>query len=233
MLYIITVSRIRTTMNLEDLLQRAEVWRGGGRSPTSGFASGYPALDSLLNGGWPPGALVEILSAHRGIGELRLLLPVLATLTREKRWLAFVAPPYLPYAPALERAGVRLDRVLQVYPRTHTDTLWVLEQTLRSGSAVLAWPQTADARGLRRLQLAAEAGDSLGFLFRRPEAGRESSPAAVRLRLTPARTATGLSIEVLKRRGGWPTGPIDLEVMHALALSGFSETGTGNLHPRA
>lgn len=220
-------------MNLDDLIQRADLRRGGDAPPPSGLATGYETLDALLNGGWPQGALVEILSAYRGIGELRLLLPALAGLTREKRWLAFVAPPYIPYAPALARAGVRLDRVMQVHPRTGTDTLWALEQTLRSGScgAVLAWPQRADARSLRRLQLAAEAGNSLGVLFRQPSAGRERSPAVVRLRLAPA--ATRLSIDVLKRRSGWPTGPIDLEVRHALALSGFSEAGARDLHPRA
>lgn len=222
-------------MNLDDLIQRADIWRGGEAPPPSGLASGYPALDALLNGGWPAGALVEILSEYRGIGELRLLLPALAGLTQEKRWLVFIAPPYIPYAPALVRAGVQLNHVLQIHPQTRTDALWALEQALRSGScgAVLAWPQRADAASLRRLQLAAETGDCLGFLFRKPSAGRESSPAAVRLRLAPAQTAAGLSIEVLKRRGGWPTGPIDLEVTHALALSGFAAAGAGNLHPRA
>ena len=227
------VQPTRVTMNLDDLIQRADVWRGGDAPPLSGLASGYRALDDLLNGGWPQGALVEILSAYRGIGELRLLLPALAGLTQDKRWLAFVAPPYIPYAPALARAGVRLERVMQVHPRTRTDTLWALEQTLRSGScgAVLAWPQQADARSLRRLQLAAETGNSLGVLFRQPSAARESSPAAVRLQLAPA--ATRLSIDVLKRRSGWPVGPIDLEVTHALALSGFSQAGAGNLYSRA
>ncbi len=211
-------------MNLEDLMQRADLWRGGCAPPPSGLASGYAQLDALLNGGWPQGTLIEIITAHRGIGELRLLLPALASLTEEKRWLAFVAPPYIPYAPALACAGVQLAHVLQIQPRTHTDTLWALEQALRSGScgAVLAWLQQADGKSLRRLQLAAEAGDSLGFLFRSATACRESSPAAVRLRLAPARVDNRVSLEVLKRRGGWPTGPLDLEVNHALALSAFS-----------
>lgn len=212
-------------MNLDDLTQRADIWRGGDAPPPSGLASGYAALDALLNGGWPQGALVEVLSDYRGIGELRLLLPALAALTQEERWLVFIAPPYQPYAPALARAGVQLNRVLQIQPGNRADTFWALEQTLRSGScgAVLAWLPQADARRLRRLQLAAEAGDSLGFLFRKPSVCREGLPAAVRLRLAPA--TGGLSVEVLKRRGGWPTGPIDLEVGHALALSGFSEAG--------
>ncbi len=211
-------------MTLEDLMQRADLWRGGEAPPPSGLACGYPGLDRLLNGGWPQGALVEILTEHRGIGELRLLLPALAGITQSDRWLALVAPPYIPYAPALARAGVRLERVLQIHPGSQKDRLWALEQTLRSGScgAVLAWLQEADAHGLRRLQLAAEAGDSVGFLFRHTRVARQGSPAAVRLRLTPARSGSRLGIEVLKRRGGWPRAPLELEVEHALALSGFS-----------
>ena len=222
-------------MNLDDLMQRADVWRGGRASPLSGLASGYPALDAALNGGWPQGSLIEILIDRAGIGELRLLLPTLARLTHEERWVTFVAPPYIPYAPALKRGGVNLDHVLLVHPRERTDALWAVEQTLRSGTcgAVLAWLNDADSQSLRRLQLAAEAGNSLGILFRRANAAEHSSPAAVRLKLMPAHDAARrLSIEVLKRRGGWPTGPVALEVNHALARSLFPQPATRGLHAR-
>jgi cell division inhibitor SulA len=213
-------------MNLDDLLQRADVWRGGTAPPPSGLASGYPALDALLSGGWPQGALVEILSAQRGIGELRLLLPTLVRVTQGQRWLAFVAPPYLPYAPALARAGVQLAHVLQIHPRSRADALWAVEQTLRSGTCgvVCAWLQQADGKSLRRLQLAAEAGDSLGFLFRDAAAAHAASPAAVRVQLSSAPEGSDhLIVNILKRRGGWPTGPVAVEIGHALALSAFSD----------
>ena len=53
---------------------------------------------------------------------------------------------------------------------------------------------------MRRLQLAAEAGGSLGILYRPAEAVREHSPAALRLRLAPTRA--GLTVEIHKCRGG-------------------------------
>jgi hypothetical protein len=66
------------------------------------------------------------------------------------------------------------------------------------------------------LQLAAEAGATLGFLFqRRPIAG---SPAALRLSVSAA-GPKAVDVDILKRRGGWPTGPVRLEVNHALAMS--------------
>jgi cell division inhibitor SulA/protein ImuA len=222
-------------MSLEDLMQRADVWRGGLVPPPSGLASGYPELDAVLNGGWPQAALTEILIDRAGVGELRLLMPAAARLTQGDRWLAFVAPPYIPYAPALRRAGVNLDHVLLIHPRARTDALWAVEQTLRAGTcgAVFAWLNDADSQSLRRLQLAAEAGRCAGFLFRRASASEHSSPAAVRLKLAPAHDAARrLNVQILKRRGGWPVGPIALEVNHALARFALSRAPARGLHAR-
>ncbi len=205
-------------MSLEDLLQRADLWRGGAAPAVAGLPTGFAALDALLPGaGWPIGALAEILTDRSGIGELQLLVPALVRLTREDRWVAFIAPPYIPYAPALTRAGVNLAHVLVVHPRESRDALWAAEQALRAGTcgAVLAWPAQADMRRLRRLQLAAESGNALGVLFRPGSVAGESSPAALRLRLESA--PRGLAVHILKRRGGWQTGPVILEKEHALA----------------
>ena len=206
-------------MSLEDLLQRADLWRGGSAPPVAGLPTGFAELDAHLpGGGWPIGALTEMLIDRNGIGELQLLMPLLARLTREDRWVAFIAPPYIPYAPALRRAGVNLAHVLVVHPRESNEALWATEQALRAGTcgAVLAWPATADMQRLRRLQLAAETGHALGVLFRPGRVAGESSPAALRLKLDPA--PAGLAVHILKRRGGWPTGPVILEMQHALAM---------------
>lgn len=204
-------------MSLDSLLQRTDVWRGGVAPPPTGLASGFAALDARLSGGWPRGAVSELLFARAGIGEFTLLVPALARLSREGRWLVLVAPPYVPYAPALTRAGVDLARAIVVEPRVPRDALWVAEQTLRAGAcgAVLLWREEVEPRALRRLQLAAETGGGLGVLFRSLRYAGESSPAALRLRLRGiAGRGRRLEVAVLKRRGGWPTGPITVEVDH-------------------
>jgi hypothetical protein len=205
-------------MSLDSLLQRTDVWRGGVAPPQAGLASGYAALDArLAGGGWPRGAVSELLFARAGIGELALVVPALARLSREGRWLVLVAPPYVPYAPALTRAGVDLARAIVVEPRAPRDALWVSEQALRAGAcgAVLLWKDDIEPRALRRLQLAAETGGGLGMLFRSLRRVGENSPAALRLRLKGmAGHERRLEIAVLKRRGGWPTGPIIVEVDH-------------------
>jgi hypothetical protein len=98
---------------------------------------------------------------------------------------------------------VRLERLLVIQAQRAEDILWAAEQSLRCRSfgAVLAWPAlTIRDRDIRRLQLAAEAGGSTGFLYRCVEAARESSPAALRLKLQ--RVESALQIDVVKCRGG-------------------------------
>ncbi len=221
-------------MNLDHLLQRADIWRGGQLTAAAGVvASGYSELDALLpGGGWPQGALTEILMPRQGIGALRLLMPALARLSHEDRWICWVAPPHIPYAPALVNAGVDLSRVLLVHPRARQDGLWAVEQSLRSGrcGAVLAWPTLDDGAVMRRLQLAAEAGDTPGFLFRAQRFAQRPSPAALRLQLD-TRVDGNLSVSILKRRGGWAAGPVHLEtsLQHGtLALHSHTATAAGD-----
>jgi hypothetical protein len=189
--------------SLQQLIGNGVLWRGrGGRQHTGRvLPSGRPELDDCLGGGWPRGALVELLSAgHQG---LPLLLPVLAELSRDRRWLAWIAPPHQPYAPALAAAGIDLRKLLLVHRLDDAQRLWAAEQAFKSAAcaAVLLWPGRLHGPQVRRLQLAAEQGDCLGVLFRPLDAARQDSPAALRLRVGPG--AAGLQLSVLKRRGGW------------------------------
>jgi hypothetical protein len=222
-------------MNLESVLNRADVWRGGDTAPAlnqTSIPTGFEALDQLLpGGGWPAGTITEILSGQEGIGALSLMLPALARLSRSDRWLAWVAPPYIPYAPALAAGGIDLSHMLFIRPRANTDKLWAVEQALRSGTcgAVLTWLGDADTTTLRRLQLAAEAGGSCGLLFRPERTIRQASPAPLRLHLEPG--VDGLTVNVIKRRGGWAAGPLQLDLDHALARHSSARFNPGSVHP--
>jgi hypothetical protein len=201
---------------LEGQLKDPRVWRFSREvaSATEAVPSGFAELDALLPGrGWPVGALTEILSEVEGIGALRLVLPALARLSQAERWLAWIAPPHLPYAPALAAHGVELARVLIIDSLARpAERFWALDQSLRAGacSAVLAWWSRADWHALRRLQLAAEAGRSCGLLFRPMAACREASPAALRLVLEPSGPRT--AVRIIKRRGGAIVRPLILDL---------------------
>jgi hypothetical protein len=193
------------------ILAHPRIWRGRQAALTlETIPTGYPELDAILpGGGWPRAGLIEMLLEHHGIGELRLLLPLLVRYSKASAqadgwgWLCWVAPPYVPHARALAEAGVAVDRILLVHGRGDGQALWAMEQALRSeGSAlVLGWVEQARGSQLRRLQLAAEEGNAIGVLFRPPAARRESSAAALRLQLSAGRYG---EIEVLKGRGGRP-----------------------------
>ena len=189
---------------LDALLRDPRLWRGRGRSSLARSAqpSGLDALDALLpHGGWPPAALSELLIPADGVGELRLLLPTLARLTRAGSPVLLVAPPYRPLAAAWRAAGVDLS-LLHTLSCTPKEALWATEQALRSAScgAVLCWPGKVSERALRRLQVAAESGRSLGFCTRPLSMASQPSPAALRLCID----AQPSQIRVLKCRGGLP-----------------------------
>ena len=196
--------------SLEELLRHPALWRGDGRvDAPAAIPTGFRRLDERLpGGGWPSSTLIELLVPAAGVGELRLLVPALRALSAKRpdapRWLAWLAPPHLPYAPALADAGLDPAHSLVIRPRAGLDRLWAMEQALRSGAcaAVLGWIGAASDQALRRLKLAAGEGQSLGFLFRPPCHRHESSPAALRLSL--AARDRSLDIEILKSRGGIP-----------------------------
>lgn len=198
---------------LEALLKNPRIWRGRTQAEDlnwQGLASGYPRLDQHLpGGGWPQHALTEILLDHYGTGELQLLMPALAGLSqpqdgREAGWIAWIAPPFEPYPPALMQWGVNLSRVLIVRPKKPQESLWAAEQALSSGNcaAVLLWSTRLDDAASRRLQLAAETGQSWAIAFRSLEASSQPSAAALRIRLEAG--DTGTDIGILKSRGGRP-----------------------------
>ena len=187
---------------LDGLLAARRVWRGQAvASPVSApEPTGHAALDKALpTGGWPEHALSEVLLPADGVGELAVVWPTLARLTRAGQRVVLVAPPYRPHAPAWHSAGLDLRQV-QVVEAAARDALWATEQCLRSATckAVLCWPQRADDRALRRLATAAADGQCLAIAFRPLREAANPSPAALRLVIEPAER----TIRVLKCRGG-------------------------------
>ena len=217
---------------VEQLLRQHAVWRGGAPQPgLPAIPTGYPALEGELpGGGWPSAGLTEILSGPRGIGELQLVLPALASLTWSGKRVVWIAPPHLPYAPALAAAGVDLAQLVVVRAPGRRDSLWAAEQALRAGCshAVLAWLGRASYDELRRLALAAESGPAWVALFRPREAASDASPACLRLALEPVGDALG--VQILKRRGAPAAAPLLLPVkrpVHALGRAPLSVPAAG------
>lgn len=197
------------------------LWRAGqlgraGRLPVC--PTGYDALTAELpGGGWPAGAVTELLLTQDGAGELRLLMPALRTLAAGGRRIALVNPPCLPNAgelasgsagglddgrlPARQLYWVR-PPVAATMASQRTDMLWAAEQMLRSQAfgAVLVWLAGARPEALRRLQVLAQAGDTVVWVLRPMRVLHDSSPAVLRLALSP-QPGNLMSIVFHKRRG--------------------------------
>jgi protein ImuA len=195
--------------SLAQVLERSDIRRGDAFAvaPAPTLATGFARLDAELpGGGWPRGALTELLPEREGIGELGLLLPALAALTAAGQTVVLIAPPHCAHAPAWAAAGVRLDCLRLVLPRRPRDALWAGVESLRCGgvAATLLWLDEL-FRGqlppgsLRRLQVAAGEGGGGAFCFRPAQLAAAASPAPLRLQLQAA--GQRLRVQLLKRRG--------------------------------
>lgn len=187
--------------SLRTLFEQVQVWQASARrAPLAGMRTGIASLDAALpTGGWPAAALTEILLPAFGLHEFGLLMPTLAHLTRNRQRIALIAPPFIPYAPAWQAAGIRLDHVDVIDSTDATSALWAFEQCLRAAchGAVLGWPDHATPAQLRRLQVAADQGKTPGFVLRHQRHAVQASPAALRLHILP-----GQRLKLIKCRGG-------------------------------
>ena len=204
---------------LAAVLANPAIWRGGDCAPEpAAVPSGFAALDAVLPGrGWPQAALTEVVLVREGIGEIRLTLPALVRLQAGNRDVVWIAPPHLPYAPALAAAGLDLARLLIVRCRSVAEQLWAYEQALRAPEcgAAFAWLGLHDDRVLRRLAVAAREGRTWGVLWRRP--GQQAVATAAPLRLALAPQGRRLAVQVMKRRGGGIAQPVLIDVDPAAA----------------
>jgi len=198
---------------LHKLLKHPHIWRPGNLSAAARntIPSGFNALDLKLGGGWPLDGLTEVLLSEQGIGELRLLMPALAMLSNQEKTvspaatadkIAWIAPPHIPYAPALALHGIDISRLLVIHADKPADALWAMEQALDSSAcvAVLTWLSILNDRSMRRLQLAAETGLCWAVIFRNTRFIDNPSHAALRIRLQPA--AEQLQLDILRNRYG-------------------------------
>jgi len=187
-------------------------------------STGVPAFDQLLPGqGLSTRTLLELLSTREGCGATTLALVLAGRMQNQGGALVVIDERQEFFPPAAGALGVSLARTLVVQPARARDALWAWEQSLRSPavSAVVGGLEKITDRTFRRLQLAAETGNSLGCIVRPLACRTEPSWAALRLmveavpgdnRLSPP--GRQLRIEVLYRRGGFGGKAIVVELNH-------------------
>jgi cell division inhibitor SulA len=175
--------------------------------------------------------LIEMVSERWGVGELQLFLPLMRHLIARGNWVLWIAPPYSPYAPGLAQAGIDLRRILIVggsnaplrseafwgkkaAPEpvsserlSSKEALWSMEKALQTQHCglVLAWHSQLPQPTLRRLQLAAITGKTLGVVFMSKNS--EHSPSSMRLKIKNSESdgaeAAYAEVSLLKARGSY------------------------------
>lgn len=182
------------------------------------LSTGFAELDNLLPaGGWPVSGLVEIVSRHKAIGELQLLMPLLRLRSHQQQSLLWITPPYTLHGPALANSGINIRNSFVIPSQTRcNNALWSIEKALQSTECgmVLAWQNWLSARVVRRLQLAANEGKTLGVLFhQRPV---PHSPASLQLEISAAPLASDgsrqLNVRLLKAKGSHRQGDVRLRL---------------------
>jgi protein ImuA len=198
------VSRAAHALDFGEAVWRADALAANTQAG-SVLPTGHAQLDAELpGGGWPVGALCEILQSHSAQSEWRLLLPALVAAQQgDKRMVVpgqrglpsataanvvLIGPPHVPFGPALAAQGLVMQQLVWVKAQKPPERLWAAEQALRceAVAAVLAWLPQVQAAPLRRLHIAAQEHNKLLFVMRPAQAQRESSPAPLRLILLGA-----------------------------------------------
>jgi protein ImuA len=210
--------------------------------------SGFAELDEQLpGGGWPQSALTELLLPHPGVGELRLLAPVLAAVQHQQRSVMWFDPPAAPCTWALAALGLQLQHLVVVRAKQSlptgarparsnvdghnlqrnplreklpaADVLWALEQALKSGhvGAVVAWLPARLPADALRRLQLAAQAHEGPAFLLRADTERQR-PSAAPLRLLLASAGPDvLRLHLFKRRGPPAAQPLLLQLPAVLS----------------
>ncbi|MCH1923810.1 translesion DNA synthesis-associated protein ImuA [Shewanella sp. C32] len=197
---------------LTSLLNRQDLWLGEqAATQLHGMSTGFAELTQHLPY-WPAHGVCELYSQGLGCGELGLLQPLMHAVcsASEPAPIMLIAPPALPNAFGLALLQLPPERFIWLNISSAREALWAMEQVLHSGSCglVIGWFEQLSLKAARRLQLAAEEGNSLGFCVLPLTQAGNQHPLPLKLALQADSSAVRLSI--LKRRGGWPVNDIAL-----------------------
>lgn len=113
------------------------------------------------------GKITQIIMPDEDEYNFQLLMPLLAQLSRDDRWFAWIAPPLkLPKGWLLE-AGIDINKIMMLQPKGDNDTLELARKALTTGTchAVISWPGQLQQEELTLLEQAAKQGKSHAILI--------------------------------------------------------------------
>ena len=185
----------------------------------------------MPGGGWPCGALTEILTAQFSILEWRLLAPSLRPLCESGKWahrpsIIVIGPAQAPHPPGLRHEGIDERQLIWIQAETPAERLWATEQLLKSNAfgALVAWLPQVRHEQIRRLQVLSAQCKAPVFLVRPITAASESSAAPLRV-LARVDPDWCLQVDILKRKGP----PLDETLQLSSVPAGLQSVITARL----
>lgn len=114
------------------------------------------------------GSITEIVLRNGESNSIPMLMPLLAQLSQDNRWLVWIAPPVLLPKQTLLAAGIDLKKVILLNPDSKHSTFQLAKQALGTGTshAVVSWPGYLSESEFEELETAAQQGQSLGIVIR-------------------------------------------------------------------
>jgi cell division inhibitor SulA len=115
------------------------------------------------------GKITEIVTGSGELNDIPLLMPLLAQLSHEDRWFAWISPPVNLPRSLLQNAGIDLNKVILLYPDAQHSVLQLAKKALSAGTchAVISWSEEISEHEIKNLEQSAQQGRSNGILIRR------------------------------------------------------------------
>ncbi|WP_210395452.1 cell division inhibitor SulA [Motiliproteus sediminis] len=120
-----------------------------------------------LNNGMA-GKITQVILPDDDEYNFQLLMPLLAQLSLDDRWFAWIAPPLKMPKQWMLHAGIDPQKIMLLQPRGNLSTLDLACKALASGNshAVISWPGGLSQQELNTLEQAARSGGSHAILLR-------------------------------------------------------------------
>ncbi len=180
-------AKIHTLKALQSQIQGLEFGSVLNRNIHEVVPLGTAAIDGILPWSGLPRAAVHQITGERG-AALGFTVALLARFAINHKPVLWCFRHFSPYAPGLHSLGFDPNHIIAIRPSQKTQVLWVLEEALRthSLSVVIGEITNISLINSRRLQLAAQAGNTPCLLFCNDDTSNKKTTSITHWRVLPS-----------------------------------------------
>jgi len=150
------------------------------KSTQSGMPPETMPMETLPVEAWPESELSEI-RCKKETDIFHLLLPLLAKLNAERRWITLISPPSNIDIKLFAYHGIDVSRVLLIHPKSDICDTATMNKALKNGTSgvVIYWTELLEAKFLAQWRKSVKQGDCRGVIINHDNRRNASSSIAV------------------------------------------------------